>query len=83
MDIRGSFHCGNLRYLLAWPGEPVSITARTCDCNFCTRHGAAWTSHLEASLRITINQPRSISRYAFATRTADFLIWNMAWCRSA
>jgi hypothetical protein len=74
MDLRGSCHCGDLRYVLDWPGEPASIPARACTCGFCTRHGAVWTAHAEARLAIEAAEPSAISRYAFETKTAEFWI---------
>jgi hypothetical protein len=73
MDLHGSCHCGNLRYVLDWPGEPSAIPGRACGCGFCTRHGAVWTSHPGARLAIETGDPAAVSRYAFETRTAEFL----------
>ena len=74
MKIDGSCHCGNIRYALEWPGEPAMIPARACTCGFCTRHGAVWTAHPEAALTLRIEDASRIARYAFGTRTADFLV---------
>ena len=43
--INGSCHCGNVSYVLEWPGEAPAIPVRGCGCTFCSRHGARWTSH--------------------------------------
>lgn len=74
MRIDGACHCGNLRFVLAWPGEPGTIAARACDCTFCVKHGGVWTAHPEAALRLRLREPQRVSRYAFGTRTADFLV---------
>jgi hypothetical protein len=74
MELRGSCHCGNLRYTLAWPGEPAAIPARACTCSFCTRHGAAWTAHPDATLLIEVADAAALSRYMFETETAAFLV---------
>lgn len=74
MQLNGSCHCGNLRYTLAWPGEPAAIPARACTCSFCTRHGAVWTAHPEAALAIEAADTAAISRHAFETKTAEFWI---------
>jgi hypothetical protein len=72
MRIEGACHCGNLRLVLAWPDHARPIPARACGCTFCTKHGAAWTSHPAASLRVTVESPAHWQRYAFGTGTADF-----------
>lgn len=74
MELHGSCHCGNLRYVLDWPGEPPAIPGRACSCSFCTRHGAVWTAHPEARLAIEAGDAAAVSRYAFDTRTAQFLV---------
>ena len=74
MAMKGRCHCGNIGFSLHWEAEPVRIPARACDCSFCTRHGAAWTSHPAAVLRIAVHDAARVSRYAFDTRTADFLV---------
>jgi len=72
MLIRGSCHCGNISFSLAWDPDPAEIPARACTCSFCTKHGGVWTSNPKGSLRISIGDPSLVSRYAFGTRTAEF-----------
>ena len=72
MDIRGACHCGNLRFALAWPDGATRIPARACTCTFCRKHGATWTSHVDAQLRVHVADPARIERYVFGTHTADF-----------
>ncbi|HZH44584.1 MAG TPA: hypothetical protein VEY50_10935 [Lysobacter sp.] len=74
MLIEGSCHCGNIGFHLRWEPDPVEIPARACTCSFCTKHGGVWTAHPAASLRITVDDPTLLSRYAFGTHTADFLV---------
>jgi hypothetical protein len=74
MEIQGGCHCGNLRYTLGWRGEPAAIPARACTCSFCSRHGAAWTAHPQATLAIEAADAAAISRYAFETETAEFWV---------
>lgn len=72
MDIRGGCHCGNVTFSLAFPAE--RIPARACGCTFCRKHGASWTSNVDARLRITVRDAKQLERYNFGTRTADFLV---------
>jgi hypothetical protein len=72
MRIDGACHCGNVRFVLAWPDDARPIPARACGCTFCIKHGATWTSHPAATLRLTVASPMHWQRYAFGTGTADF-----------
>ena len=72
MRIRGSCHCGNIAFELAWDPEPREIPARACGCSFCTKHGGVWTSNPDGALAIEVEDPALVSRYSFGTRTADF-----------
>jgi hypothetical protein len=73
-QIRGSCHCGNVAFELAWPGDAASIPARRCGCTFCRKHGGVWTAHPGGALTVRIARPNEISHYAFGTETADFLV---------
>lgn len=72
MQLHGTCHCGNITFALEWQPDPVAIPARACDCTFCTRHGAAWTSKPDGTLRVAIGDASLHHRYAFGTHTADF-----------
>lgn len=72
--INGSCHCRNMRFELQWPVSVPIIPVRECSCEFCSKHNGAWTSHPEAQLTLHVANPAAVSKYAFATRTADFLV---------
>ena len=72
--INGSCHCGNVCFSLQWPEGEDPIAARVCGCDFCTRHGGSWTSHPDAALTVNIGDPSLVSKYRFATATADFMV---------
>ncbi len=74
MLISGGCHCGNISFALAWEPEPSEIPARACTCSFCTKHGGVWTSCPTGSLKVTVKDPSLVSKYAFATETAQFHI---------
>jgi hypothetical protein len=74
MLISGRCHCGNIAFTLDWKPEPTEIPARACTCTFCTKHGGVWTSCPTGSLKVTVQNPAQVSRYAFGTSTADFHI---------
>lgn len=73
-QIRGSCHCGNVSFELAWPADSATITARRCDCTFCQKHGGVWTSNPAGVLVVRIAHPADVSRYQFGTATAEFLV---------
>lgn len=72
MNIRGSCHCGNVSFELSWEPDPAEIPARACACSFCLKHGGVWTSTPAGSLRVRVENPALVEKYAFGTRTADF-----------
>ena len=72
MQLHGQCHCGNIVYTLDWEPDPTEIPARACDCTFCTKHGAVWTSNPGGALSVTVRDPKLVNRYAFGTHTADF-----------
>ena len=74
MLIDGKCHCGNIAFVLDWPGAPSEIVARECGCSFCIKHGGVWTSNRDASLSVTLQSPSVVSKYAFGTETATFYV---------
>ena len=73
MEIRGSCHCGNISFSLAWPDDQTDIPARSCGCSFCVKHGGVWTSNARAALVANIALPAHVARYSFGTKTAAFM----------
>ncbi|MBK8960829.1 MAG: hypothetical protein IPM80_21020 [Proteobacteria bacterium] len=71
--IEGSCHCRNLRYTLHWRLAEAP-TLRACGCDYCSRHGALWTSHPEAPVTLTIADQSLVLPYRFGTGSADFLL---------
>ena len=74
MRIEGKCHCGNITYLLAWPGAAATIPVRACSCTFCTKHGGVYTSHRDAELAAVVRDQALVSRYRFGTETAEFYL---------
>ena len=72
MLIKGSCHCRNITFTLAWEPDPAEIQARACDCSFCTKHGGVWTSNPAGSLQVAISDPAAVTKYVFGTKTAQF-----------
>jgi hypothetical protein len=74
MRIDGRCHCGNISYVLDWPGDVSEIAVRACSCSFCAMHGGTYASHRDARLDAKLNDPVAVSKYRFGTRTADFFV---------
>lgn len=72
MLISGSCHCRNIAFSLAWEPDPAEIPARACTCSFCTKHGGVWTACPTGRLEVRVQRASLVSRYAFATKTAEF-----------
>jgi hypothetical protein len=70
--IHGSCHCGNVRFTLDWPNPQPTIPSRRCGCDFCTKHGAAWTSNPQGYFTLQIADEAKVTPYRFGTGTADF-----------
>ena len=74
MLINGRCHCGNIAFALNWEPDPTEIPTRACTCSFCRKHGGVWTSCPSGLLRVVVEQPSRVSKYAFGTKTAEFLV---------
>jgi len=74
MRIEGKCHCGNISYVLDWPGDETGILVRACGCTFCTKHGGSWTSHRDAELVADVGDASALSKYRFGTGTAEFYV---------
>lgn len=71
---RGGCHCGRLRFELESALAAADLPARACQCGFCRRHGALSTSDPAGRLRFVAAEPAEVMRYAFASRSAEFLV---------
>jgi hypothetical protein len=74
MLIDGKCHCGNIAFVLDWPGVLAEVVARECSCSFCTKHGGVWTSNRNAKLSVSLQHAGLVSKYAFGTETATFYV---------
>jgi hypothetical protein len=72
MLIHGRCHCGNIGFSLTWEPAPAEIQVRACSCSFCVKHGGVWTSNPHGTLKVTVKDSVLVSKYTFATKTAEF-----------
>lgn len=73
-QLAGGCHCGNIRVSVELERAPDGYAPRTCDCEFCRKHGAAWLSDPRGSLTIQIRDERDTSRYTQGDRLAEMLL---------
>ena len=73
MLYSGSCHCGKLIASFETRKTPQELGVRTCQCDFCRRHGAVNISDPDGAVVIDAAE-RVVHRYRFALKTADFLI---------
>jgi hypothetical protein len=72
--MRGGCHCGNILLELQLTNEPGSYHPRACDCAFCRKHGAAYISDAQGSLRILIKDQSRSGTYRQGNELADMLL---------
>ena len=70
----GGCHCGNLRWRLETTRTAGEIAPRGCDCDFCSRHRAAWVSDSQGMLRVEVHRSDRLQRYRQGSQQADFLV---------
>lgn len=73
MKHTGQCHCGKLKASFETEKTPAELGVRTCQCEFCRRHGAVNISDPEGETVIDC-APEDLLRYRFALKTADFLV---------
>src|SRR3979409_1959502 len=73
-SVGGGCHCGNIRLDLQLANELGSYHPRACDCAFCHKHGAAYISDAQGSLRIRIHDQRRSRTYRQGSELAEMLL---------
>lgn len=68
----GGCHCGALRWQFDSGQALAAFTPRACDCDYCTRHGAAWVSDPAGRLRLRATRGK-LRRYQQGSGQAEFL----------
>jgi hypothetical protein len=71
----GGCHCGALRWAFTSSQPLRTLSPRACDCDFCSRHRAAWVSDPRGTLEIRGNYA-ALRRYRQGSGQADFLLCN-------
>ena len=70
----GGCYCQNLTFTISSNIDPSGFNPRACDCEFCTKHGAAYFSDHEGSLEFQIQDESDLIRYRMGSKTAQVLM---------
>jgi hypothetical protein len=70
---RGSCHCGAIGFEYSTVIPVGKWPVRACQCSFCRKHGATYTSDPAGGVRFVQEDPSAVSRYRFGQETADFV----------
>lgn len=73
-EFTGRCHCGNIRYRLSTHRNLNELPVRRCNCSFCRKHGAVYTSDPSGVLDIDIKEPEAVKKYRFSSGVVEFLI---------
>ncbi|MFC5576532.1 GFA family protein [Lysobacter niabensis] len=68
----GGCHCGAVRWSFESRLPLPQFAPRACDCDFCTRHRAAWVSDADGSLQLR-DADGQMRRYRQGSGQADFM----------
>jgi len=72
--IKGSCHCKNIEYHLKTETSINKLYLRKCECSFCRKQGAVYTSDPEGVIFVKINNESNIIKYKFSTKLVEFVI---------
>lgn len=72
--MNGGCYCGNIRFEFTLTHTPETYNPRACDCDFCTKHSAAYLSDPAGSLSLRIGDAGQVSRYRQGSEQAEFLV---------
>lgn len=70
---QGMCHCGAVGFRFETTIEPANWSVRACQCSFCRKHGAFYTSDPSGAVRWMHAEPSLLSRYRFGHESADFV----------
>ncbi|MBS1972523.1 MAG: hypothetical protein JSU04_19610 [Bdellovibrionales bacterium] len=71
--MHGSCYCGNITFTAGLTAPAESFEPRACDCDFCTKHGAAWVTDAQGTLEISVRDGSTLGKFRQGSESADFL----------
>jgi hypothetical protein len=73
-EVNGGCHCGNILLSIELSRPPGEYNPRTCDCEFCRKHGASYVSDPHGALLIRVKDRNASRHYRQGSGLADFLL---------
>ena len=73
-ETSGGCYCGNICVTASFSQDLAALNPRACDCDFCTKHAAAYVSDPLGSLRIQIRSELEVNRFRQGSNTAEMLL---------
>jgi hypothetical protein len=73
-ELQGGCHCGNIHVEVLLPRAPSTYNPRACDCDFCRKHGAAYISDPQGSVRLQVKDAQQLGKYLQGSGIAECLI---------
>ncbi len=73
-EISGRCHCGNIEYTFISPVPKMELPIKSCDCSFCSKQGACYTSHPKGTLQVVVKEKEQVNCYQFGTESADVFL---------
>lgn len=73
-EMTGRCHCGNISFKFLCPIPKIELPIRSCDCSFCSRQGACYTSHPQGSLQVRVADRVQTKLYRFGSEQADVFL---------
>jgi hypothetical protein len=77
-QMSGRCYCGNIEYVFTSPIPKMELPIKSCDCSFCSKQGAVYTSHPQGSLAVKVKDQEKVSIYQFGEEPAD--VFSCAGC---
>jgi hypothetical protein len=72
--MNGGCYCGNILVQLELANEAGHYNPRACDCGFCRKHGAAYLSDPQGSVRLRIHDPSHSTLFRQGSELAEMLL---------
>ena len=70
----GGCYCGNISFEIETSKPVTDFQPRACDCDFCTKHGAAYLSDESGHLVFHVRSESDFGLYKQGSGLADFVI---------
>jgi hypothetical protein len=74
VQANGGCYCGNIRVSASFSQYLSAYEPRACDCDFCSKHGAAYVSDSKGSLSIEIRDELEVNRFRQGSKSAEMVL---------